>query len=133
MVVAVVAYTATLQLLAQAGDAQNSSEKVFSSQQARRGKVLYTKHCVSCHQTDLSGSETAPALAGDVFLSHWSSSTVGDLFDRIRTTMPQTDPAGLTRNEYLDIVTYLLESNDYPSGERDLEDTPEALNSIRIK
>src|SRR5262245_13247817 len=61
---------------------------VFSADQAKRGQATYTAACAACHQADLSGSDQAPGLAGGDFLDRWDGTSVGDLVDRIRTSMP---------------------------------------------
>src|ERR1035438_6839038 len=64
----------------------------FTADQARRGESVSRKECVNCHGAALSGGEEAPALEGGAFLSNWNGLTAGDLFDRIRKSMPQDDP-----------------------------------------
>jgi mono/diheme cytochrome c family protein len=115
--------------------AQSANDGVYSSAQAKRGKTGYDQHCASCHSPDLTGSPVYgyPPLAGDVFMSHWKDRTVGDLLTLIRTTMPQNKPDSLEPAVYLDIVAYLLESNDFPSGTRDLEGDAESLKTVSMR
>ena len=79
-----------------------------------------TVACASCHKPDLSGNEqiqpTPPALVGAAFLLKWQGRTAGDLFDKIRTTMPPANPAGLGEQTYLDLVAYLLQVNNVSAG-----------------
>ena len=72
-------------------------EGIYSKAQASRGAGLYAQECASCHGTMLTGGESAPPLAGGDFLSNWEGLTIGDLFERIRTTMPATRPGALNR------------------------------------
>src|ERR1700676_3706232 len=69
---------------------------VYTSAQAQRGAALYANNCASCHGTALGGGESAPPLTGGEFSSNWYGLTVGDLFERIRTTMPANRPGRLT-------------------------------------
>ena len=64
--------------------------------QAGRGKSLYNEHCASCHADTLMGGEMSPPLVGGDFLSNWNGLTLGELFERIRTTMPQNKAGKLT-------------------------------------
>jgi mono/diheme cytochrome c family protein len=105
---------------------------VFTIDQARRGQVAYNKSCGDCHQQDLSGGDRGPALAGDVFVKAWLSLTVGDLFDRIRTSMPMDSPGSLTAEATSDIVAFVLQSNDFPAGGAELRPDPAGLKGITI-
>ncbi len=58
---------------------------------------------------------------------------MGDLFERIRTTMPLNNPGVLSRDQYADILAFVLKSNGYPAGERELYRRSEFLNTIRFE
>src|ERR1700680_1017284 len=79
---------------------------VYTQEQAERGHALYNQHCTSCHGDALAGGEEAPPLAGGQFLANWDGLTVGDLFERMRRSMPQNDPGGLSRQENANILAY---------------------------
>jgi cytochrome c len=93
---------------------------VYTAVQADRGAAIYTQQCASCHLDDLSGHEMAPGLAGVAFSFRWRGSTLQDLFDSLRLTMPQASPGSLPREDYLDLIAFLLEANDYPDGASEL-------------
>lgn len=78
------------------------------STSSSRGQSLYRKSCSSCHRDDLSGSDRAPALIGNVFWTRWKGRSESELLNRIRTTMPQDRPGSLTTEAYADIVGYIL-------------------------
>jgi quinoprotein glucose dehydrogenase len=105
----------------------------YTKDQAERGRKLYRGQCASCHGETLSGGESAPPLAGGEFLSSWNGLTVGDLFERIRVTMPQDDPGTLSRQENADIISYILSVNKFPSGKTELQQKTEQLKQIRIE
>jgi mono/diheme cytochrome c family protein/streptogramin lyase len=105
---------------------------VYTEAQAGRGKPLYNKHCASCHAEQMTGGETAPPLAGGDFLSNWNGLTVGDLFDRIRTTMPLGAAGKLSREIDSDITAYVLKFNSFPAGATELDRRSEVLKQIRI-
>src|SRR5262245_45606731 len=64
-------------------------EGVYTVEQAQRGEPLYSQYCASCHGADLSGGEMAPALTGGEFASNWNDLSLGELFERMRISMPQ--------------------------------------------
>lgn len=105
---------------------------VFTAAQADRGAHAYSENCGTCHGVQLDGTGEAPGLAGGEFVANWNGLTVGDMFDRIRTTMPFDRPGGLSRETYADIVAYMLKVNGFPAGERELDRRSEVLGMIRI-
>jgi S-disulfanyl-L-cysteine oxidoreductase SoxD len=105
---------------------------VFTEAQAKRGQPLYNQHCASCHGDMLTGGEMAPPLAGGDFLSNWNGLTMGDLFERIRKSMPATRPGSLSREANADITAYMLSVNSFPAGAKELSTSTEALKQIRI-
>lgn len=105
----------------------------FTEGQAKRGEAISQKECVNCHGSELSGGEEAPALEGGAFLSNWNGLTVGDLFDRIRKSMPQDDPSRLTRQQDADVLAYILRLNRFPSGKSELATQSEVLKQIKIE
>jgi hypothetical protein len=110
----------------------SSGTGIYSEEQAQRGKAAFNQNCSTCHLESLAGNGRAPALIGDTFSLHWESPKVADLFERIRTTMPQVAPGSLDEQTYLDIVTFLLKSNGVPSGKQELKaDSPSMGNTVR--
>jgi mono/diheme cytochrome c family protein len=106
---------------------------VYTQEQAERGHSLYSQHCASCHGATLTGGETAPPLAGGDFLANWNGLTVGDLFERIRRSMPQDDPGRLSRQQNADVLAYMLSFNKFPPGKTELARDTELLKQIRIE
>lgn len=105
---------------------------VFTSAQARRGRRVYNQNCASCHGQQLRGGEMAPGVAGRDFIVFWTEIPVGSLFERVRMTMPEDGPGRLSDQEYSDVVAYMLDRNDYPSGETELPVDKAALDRIMI-
>lgn len=102
------------------------------NEQVRLGKAAYAAACATCHGTNLSGRDAAPALAGRGFSSRWAGRDALALFERIRSTMPPTSPASLRDDSYAAIVAYIVSVNGTslpallnPSGMRGL---PVAVN-----
>jgi S-disulfanyl-L-cysteine oxidoreductase SoxD len=97
---------------------------VFSAKQAERGEGVYKTSCQSCH----AKSE----YTGDKFKVAWVSKSVFDVFDQIRTTMPEDNPGSLERAQYIDVVAYIFSLNAYPAGANDLPGDDDGLKKVRI-
>lgn len=107
---------------------------VFTDGQAARGEESYFEECASCHGRDLAGGDgsPAPSLAGEAFFERYTNTTVADLFERMRTTMPLDSPARLSRQRYADLVAYIFKANRVPAGTRELGPDLEKLREIGI-
>jgi mono/diheme cytochrome c family protein len=105
---------------------------VYTEEQSKRGEALYEKQCSSCHGDKLAGRESAPPLTGGAFLANWNGLRLGDLFERIRKTMPQASPGKLTRQQNADILAYVLSFNKFPAGKTELYRQAEMLREIRF-
>jgi mono/diheme cytochrome c family protein len=105
---------------------------VYTKQQANRGQATYQEVCLKCHGENLSGGE-APALAGEEFRRKWNGKTAGDLFGLIQKTMPSDDPGNLSSREYSDLVAYVLNVNEFPAGQKELDRDVAALKEILIE
>lgn len=92
---------------------------VYTEAQAERGRALYMQSCSSCHGADLSGSFETPPLVGR-FMPYWSGSTLDALFDYVSTAMPMHNPGALSAGANIDIVAFILKSNNIPSGPKEL-------------
>ncbi len=105
---------------------------IFTEDQAKRGEPLYAQHCAACHGPDLSGGEMAPSLTGGEFASNWNDLSVGDLFDRIRQSMPQNAPGTLSRAQNADIVAFMLQKAGVPAGSAELPGDSQVLAGIKF-
>jgi S-disulfanyl-L-cysteine oxidoreductase SoxD len=106
---------------------------VYTAEQATRGQALYKTHCGYCHRDDLigGGSEAgAPALKGPIFTIRWRDQPIADMFVTIGTTMPQNKPDSLTPQVVIDIVSFLLKSNNMPAGTTELPADLDALKTV---
>ena len=106
---------------------------VYTEEQAKRGETVYGKECAACHGDLLTGGESAPPLAGGVFQANWNGLTLGDLFDRIRKTMPLSKPGRLTREQDADVLAFMLSVNKFPAGKTELYRQSEMLKTIRFE
>jgi mono/diheme cytochrome c family protein len=105
---------------------------VYSDEQAKRGETLYGQSCAGCHGPDLAGLDTAPSLTGADFNTSWNDLPVDDLFERVRTTMPADAPGTLERQQYVDIVAFLLSKDSFPAGQTELPPDNAALKQIKF-
>jgi len=104
---------------------------VYSSTQAERGKTTYQANCRTCHSFDLTGGR-GPALTGDSFMTTWDAQSVNKLYDKIKSTMPQTRPSTLSDDAYMDIVAFILHENGFPEGKQALnEDVLDAAHIVK--
>ena len=106
---------------------------VYSDAQAKRGEAVSNKSCISCHGAELMGGEAGPTLVGLEFLGNWNSLSLGDLFDRIHTTMPADAPGSLSVQDTADVIAYVLKLNKYPAGEKELPSDQSALGQVKIE
>jgi cytochrome c553 len=114
-------------------DTRSVWDGVYTADQAKRGEASYKTGCSSCHGETLKGAGESPALAGMAFMSNWSGLPLADLYERIRRTMPQDNPARITRQQKIEILAYILSVNKFPSGNTDLPRQPELLKLIRLE
>ena len=92
---------------AEQATAKSVWDGVFTAEQAERGAAAYKATCSECHGGDLMGDGFAPALTGADFQGNWNDLSVGDLFERIRISMPPSGPSSVTPEQKADIVAYL--------------------------
>lgn len=96
-------------LRAQDGAADKpSAPGAYSAEQADRGNGIFGRTCVECHtRNDMSNAD---------FRLKWNGRTVFDLFEQIRTTMPEASPGSMTPAEYADVTAYFLKLNGMVAG-----------------
>ena len=116
---------------APAASAKSIWDGAFTEGQAARGQERYRTACAACHAEDLLGAQ-GPALVGQAFLDRWAGSTVFDMVQVIKQSMPQEAPDSLGMPAYVDIVSYLLKSNGGPAGASELATEPDALRQILV-
>jgi mono/diheme cytochrome c family protein len=106
---------------------------VYTEEQANRGAPLYSEQCASCHGPELMGGEMAPPLAAGDFLAGWDGLTVGDLFERMRISMPQNAPGSLSGQQNADILAFMFKANSFPAGSTELSSQAMALKDIKLE
>ena len=111
---------------------QTTNDGIGTAEQVKRGSDIYAMNCAACHDAQLAGSGTAPALVGTDFSANWKDENVGSLFERVRATMPADNPGSLKRDQTADLVAFILNFNKYPLAQKDLPIEAEALKAIKI-
>jgi mono/diheme cytochrome c family protein len=106
---------------------------VYTQAQADRGKGMYSEQCASCHGSELTGGEMAPPLSGGEFMAGWDGLTVGDLFERIRISMPQNAPGSLSGQQNADILSFVFNANKFPTGETEMPKEAGILKTIKFE
>jgi mono/diheme cytochrome c family protein len=116
----------TLALLAAAptlADPRTLNDGVYTEDQADAGEVLYTQHCLLCHDKKYF----RPVL------KRWEGQPIGVLFTVMSTSMPESNPGFLSEKEYVDILAYILSLSRYAPGDTELDYQDGALNELMVE
>lgn len=95
-----------------AAAAPTASATLYREDQADRGRRVFQDRCSECHYSS--------EMRGTQFQFEWERRTVGDLYEHLVETMPEDDPGSLTPDQYLEVVSYILRLNGFPSGGQEL-------------
>ena len=79
--------------------------------QVAQGRAAYAQNCASCHGSELTNGQFAPALKGPSFLAKWGGATLGELSEYIRASMPPGNAGGLPDETYGALVALIMEEN----------------------
>jgi mono/diheme cytochrome c family protein len=127
---------------------------VFTSAQARAGKVAYESTCGLCHLSSLRGRtggpeelpdpETlpdnyqktlsgaggyVPALVGEEFLAKWGPKTAGEFAKRILEATKGFPPNGNDEKTFLAVAAYILQANGAAAGRQELT----TINPVQVR
>ena len=102
--------------------------------------MIYRQACRKCHYADLGGAgdpdaspgEVPPGLVGLAFSDRWNELSVAELFLAIARGMPGDRPGTLKPQETADVVSYLLQANEFPAGRAELPSNPDLLERTLI-
>ena len=97
---------------------------LYTEEQATSGAVVFAKVCAECH-------EKADITKPD-FRSKWNGRTLFELFELVRTTMPDSNPGGLTREEYAGTMAYILKANGLPAGTTPVMPDSAAMSNAKL-
>ncbi|MEE4276956.1 MAG: cytochrome c [Halieaceae bacterium] len=87
------------------------NDAVYSRDQARVGKKIYSEHCIACHERGYF-REVLRTRRGE---------TLDPLFTVMVTEMPQNNPGSLSDQEYVDVIAYMLSQSRYDDGDEPLK------------
>lgn len=98
------------------------ADGVYTETQAEAGEALYAKHCLTCHDKRYF----RPVL------KRWNGQPLSMLYLVMSTSMPESNPASLREQEYVDILAYILSLSRYPAGDTPLSHEDGALEAIEV-
>jgi mono/diheme cytochrome c family protein len=96
------------------------TDRIYSAEQADRGRTLFRDVCITCHPDPF-------------WRSSWEGRTLGDLYTKIVKFMPDDAPGTLSAAEAASAVAYILQSNGFEAGETALPADEAALGRIRVE
>ena len=117
----------TLVLAATLGAQEKRSVKtgVYTAAQADRGIALFRSKCASCHAPN--------RFTDDLFYVSFAGKPLWEMFDVISDSMPEDNPGSMKKEEYADVIAYLLKLNNFPAGATELPVDKDALSAILME
>ena len=101
-----------------------TADGIFTAAQAARGAETFDGICSECHDhvdwTD----------AG--FRGRWQDQSLFQLWYYINDRMPYDNPWSLSRQEVTDVLTYILELNQLPAGDAELDTDDDSIDDFWI-
>jgi mono/diheme cytochrome c family protein len=108
-----------------AQDKKSVKEGVYTAAQADRGQAVFGSKCASCHAPN--------RFTDDLFYTSFAGKPLWEMFDVISDSMPEDNPGSLKKEEYADVIAYLLKLNNFPTGSSDLPIDKDALSAILME
>jgi len=108
-----------------AQEKRSVKDGVYTAAQADRGQVVFRSKCASCHAPN--------RFTDDLFYTSFAGKPLWEMFDVISDSMPEDNPGSLKKEEYADVIGYLLKLNNFPAGETDLPIDKDALSAILME
>ena len=105
-------------------DEPNTTDGIYTEEQAARGHEAFKAICSECHALD---DWTDPA-----FLDRWEEASVYRLWYWIYERMPHGQPGTLSRQQVTDALTYILQLNGLPPGKTELATDDDTLDDYWI-
>ncbi len=97
---------------------------MYTDSQAALGLEVFTAVCSECHEVE--------DLTNEDFRLNWDNTTLYELFDNIRTTMPDENPGTLTPQQYIDVTAYVLQLNKLPAGDVAFTGDSASASAVRL-
>jgi len=89
---------------------QTVADGVFTQDQVQAGKAVYDAQCKTCHNMRFYTDA----------LRSWNNQPLLYLWENILGTMPADNPGSLMYEEYTNVLAYILNEHDFPTGETEL-------------
>jgi mono/diheme cytochrome c family protein len=107
------------------GAPRSLRDGVYSARQVRRGAGIFENVCSPCHQRE--------QFAESGLIDAWTGASVAELFDFVRSSMPEDSPGRLKPSEYADVLAFIFSANGLPAGEAEMSSDAELLQQILIE
>ncbi|MDE2805060.1 MAG: hypothetical protein OXN18_07950 [Gemmatimonadota bacterium] len=118
------AQSAVPQAVRSKADEPNTTDGIYTVQQAERGIGVYNRICSECHMPE-DWTDAA-------FLERWEEASVFRLWYWIYERMPHGNPGSLTREQVTDALTYIFQLNGMPPGDTELADDDDTIDDYWI-
>lgn len=96
---------------------------VYTKAQAERGGNEFREACATCHSAEQQAQ----------FGQKYQGRTLGQVFEMISSTMPESSPGSLTANQYVSILAYFLSQGGFKAGAKELPTDVHLLKQIVIE
>jgi mono/diheme cytochrome c family protein len=96
---------------------------VYTKAQADRGGNEFREACATCHSVDQQAQ----------FGQKYKGRTLGQVFEIISATMPESSPGSLTADQYTNILAYFLSQSGFKAGAKELPTDVRLLKQIVIE
>lgn len=109
-------------VLAQNGEAKSG---LVPRAQAANGENVFKIRCLECHATtDFTKLD---------FARGWDDRPLFELYEKIRSTMPDDKPGTYTPQEYLDVTLYIYKLNGAEEGDGEVKPEEAAMKAVKYK
>lgn len=104
-------------------DDASTLDGVYTAGQAERGAQVFENVCSNCHEVvDWEDQR---------FQDRWNGESIYRFFFYIWERMPNGEPPySLPRQDVTDVITYILQENGLPAGERELGSDDDSLSAF---
>jgi len=101
------------------------SPTLYTEAQAEEGAKVWTATCAGCHESkDVTSAD---------FRTKWVGRSLFEMYEQIRTTMPDDAPGTLTPEQYLHSVSYILKLNGLPAGTTPLVSDSATMSTLKFE
>jgi quinoprotein glucose dehydrogenase len=101
---------------------RSAKSGAYTKAQAERGKSLFDKQCLGCH---------ADPKFGYGVIDDRTGTPAAELFEFVRTSMPEDNPGSLKPAQYADILAYFFSLRGLPPGDAELD--VEGITELQIE